>query len=40
MQLRLQAMFLGAFMIACALCLASLASAEDNAAPARVLVEQ
>jgi len=34
MQLRIQAMFLGAFMIACALCLASLASAEGNTAGA------
>lgn len=32
MQLRIQAMFIGAFMIACALCLASLASAEGNTA--------
>lgn len=34
MPLRVQAMFLGAFMIACALCLASLASAEGNTAGA------
>jgi chemotaxis regulatin CheY-phosphate phosphatase CheZ len=34
MQLRIQAMFIGAFMIACALCLASLASAEGNTAGA------
>lgn len=34
MQLRLQAMFLGAFVIACALCLASLASAEGTTAGA------